>query len=300
MSNLYPSLIPSSVINPVRAVRMLEMVIVFVLAVSLAGLFWELNPAPETTMRRVTSSPVPITESGGGVNKANGIEDNPLSPAVKSLFGPPPDMTAALEKSVRETQLDLTLKGVLAHRRGRNKFALIARGEEDEQVYKPGDRISGAQLVDIEARRVILKRNDRYESLTLDAQSPPGWTFSPAESEVKEPGSVHRVGENRHVISRDTLQQQLDNLPRLLSKAEAVPYKQDGEPAGFRIVNIQAGSVFQDLGLQHQDIIRSINGISVRNPREAAEAYRTLKTAEAFRLNLTRGGREVTIDYSLR
>ena len=71
----------------------------------------------------------------------------------------------------------------------------------------------------------------------------------------------------------------------------------NGLEAGFRIVDIEPDSVFDKLGLLQEDVIVSVNGVSVRNNQEALAAYQSFKSADALQLGLLREGREVTIDF---
>ena len=111
---------------------------------------------------------------------------------------------------------------------------------------------------------------------------------------------VARLSERQRVVARAALDQHLGSLPSLLRQAKAVPYLSNGEPAGFRVVGIDKGSVFEDLGLRQEDVIVAVNGVSVRNIQEALAAYRSFRSAEAVRLDLLRGGREVSLDFSIQ
>ncbi len=296
-------------VSPPRLINCLEVVLVIALAVALADLAWQLFPLPQDSGQRgegrksagaMTGERV---QSGGVLSPAYRAASGRPSPAVFSLFGKAENSgftPGFAEEEVQETELDLTLKGVLAQRDGDRKLALIARGNEKEEVYWLGDRIAGAEIIRIDSRRAILLRNGVRESLTLEVgELPRQATTGPSTGGGKSRG-ITKIDERRRVVTRELLDQQLDNLPGLLEQAKAVPYLNDGKQAGFRVVGIEEGSVFEDLGLRQEDIIVAVNGALVRNPREALAAYQSFKSAGAFQVDLLRGGREMTIDFSIR
>jgi type II secretion system protein C len=285
---------------PQRLIRGAEVLLVIGVAVALASLARDLvtgtaAPAPEAIIGSAPGT-APAGDAGAAALRQ-------VSPALKALFGTPAQGTAgAADEPVRETRLNLTLKGVLTQRDSDKKLALISRGSQKEEVYQVGDQVEGAEIIRIEPRRVIIRRDGVTEALTLEIRVPAGTNTAAPASNVEPRGNsgVRLVGENERAVSRGTFRQQMSNLPRLLQQATAVPHTENGRPAGFRVVDIQAGSIFQDLGIEQNDIIRSVNGISVRTPEEAMNAYRNLRTASRFRLDLVRGGREISIDYTVQ
>ena len=89
------------------------------------------------------------------------------------LFGQPENAAPVfVDETIKETALDLTLKGILARRGTARKVALIAQGDDEGKVYRLGDRIAGAEITHIEARRVVLLRNGRREALLLETAEP--------------------------------------------------------------------------------------------------------------------------------
>ncbi|HKJ70714.1 MAG TPA: type II secretion system protein GspC [Gammaproteobacteria bacterium] len=287
-------------LTPERGIRWAEAVLVVVLAVALANLVWDVVPAPGSG-----GAPGPAGHRSGGGSAAapEGQAAPSLSAATRRLFGTAPTDKGTAEEAgepVRETRLNLTLKGVLALEGSDRKLALIGRGGKDEEVYRVGDTVQGAEIVRIESRRVILIRNGVTEALNLKARKlKGGGGLLDTGGGSADPG-IRRTGKHQRAVSRETLKRNLDNLPRLLQQAKAVPMQRNGQTVGFRVVNIQQGSVFQDLGVKEGDVIRSVNDTPIRSPKQALEAYRKLRSADAFRLDVLRDGQPVTLQYSVQ
>lgn len=274
--------------------------LVAVLAVALAELVWLLVPPPDTgdtpthTSTRRSVQAYPDTP-------AHKHRERQLSPAVLSLFGQPGNAAPVLayrDEDLKETELDLTLKGILAGRARHRKLALIAEGGEKEKVYRIGNQIAGAEITHIASRRVILERKGVTESLTLETTKPRrGRSFT----NMKATEGITLIGDNERLVSRSLFDRQMQRLPEILSQAQTAPYwDNNGHKAGFRVVDIEADSVFEKLGLRQEDIIVTINGVSVRNNKEALAAYQSFRSADALQVGLLRDGQAMSVDFSIR
>jgi len=314
ISNLM-GMMSGSKLSPQQLIRGSEAVLVVLLAITLANLVWALLPGPSSSNLAVVLADQP-DYAAAPVAGSIGTGQQGVSPPLRDMFGRAVESEAGtqfVEEEIRETQLNLTLKGVLAHDNSTRKLALIARGNQKEEVYRVGDTIEGAEILDIRSRRVLIRRNGITESINLDVNiaqtrnsgdvAPPAinrGTVQGSSGFRSERSGIRRISDNERVVPQATLRQQLQNLPQLLTQAKAVPHTENGQQTGFRVVEIQDGSVFHDLGLEREDVIRAVNGTPLRTIDDALKAYSNLKSARSFQLDLLRRGRPLTIDFSVQ
>jgi general secretion pathway protein C len=288
-----------------RFVTLCELGLVVILAVSMGNLVilalnWEKSPDNESASKK--SLPNLAEQISNNISFSGTTK--PTS-KMYALFG---TSIAAQQRDssdeseeLEETQLNLKLKGILMNSESGIRLALIARPSTTEEIYRVGDEIEGAEIIRIEPRRVVIRRNGNTEAINLEIPI--------VESEVVNKtrrkatigrNGIGKVGENDRVVSQQTLRQQLNNLPRLLRQAKAIPHSVNGENMGFKVVEIQDGSIFQDLGLKQEDVIRSVNGTPIRTAEDALNAYRKLRTSNSFQLDLLRSGRAMTLNLSVQ
>jgi general secretion pathway protein C len=269
--------------------HLVELFLVIALAVKVAALVWHLVPsAPPSGAERkagtlVMSAPLPVSQPSLGANEE-----------IARLFGTPHAGAPAVAEAQpqRETPLDLTLKGVLARRDGGQQFALIAQGKTPEQVYSPGDFVAGAEILRVEPRRVVLRRNGVTESLTLEVE---------LLERIAQDDDLDANGASRlRVLDRLSLEREIDDLPKLMRQARAVPHSANGSPSGLRVTHVEQGSFLHDLGIRAEDVIRNVNGMPVRTLAEAREAYEGFRNAETFVIGVLRNDREITLQYSIQ
>jgi len=313
------SIVSGPKFSPQSLVRACEITLVILLAISLANFGWSLLPGPVGSDVDMTE----LREQQAMSNSSAFVSGNLatpalLSPLVKGMFGSVSESSgqsqAIATENIQQTQLNLTLKGILSNDSTAKHFALIARGSQKEEVYRVGDTIEGAEILQIESRRVLIRRNGVTEALNLEVKAGQPRNASVTAAPVTMPGlnrgaslgvsgdrsGIRMISDTQRVVSQDTLRQQLQNLPQLLTQAKAVPHMENGQSVGFRVTEIQPDSVFQQLGLEREDVIRAVNGSPVRSVDDAIKAYGNMKTATSFQLDLLRRGQPVTINFSVQ
>lgn len=71
-------------------------------------------------------------------------------------------------------------------------------------------------------------------------------------------------------------------------------------PAGFKMVSLEKGSVYEKLGLQKGDIIKTINGKPINNPQDAMDLTTLMKTADKIEIELVRDGSTRKLTYQIK
>lgn len=86
----------------------------------------------------------------------------------------------------------------------------------------------------------------------------------------------------------------------LFAGARVVPSLRNGEPNGFKLYSIQAGSIFEAIGLQNGDTVLGANGKPLATSADLMTAYAELKDAAEIRLSIVRKGEPRELSYRLR
>jgi len=263
---------------------LISLVLIVAVAYEAAGLTWTwLAPAPEvppatTTPRGPapgnTRSPTPrFGEQIAGVH----MFGEPRTRETEA--GRPP----AQAQEAPETQLDLTLRGVLAQGGG-DGLAIITDRQGDHRLYRVGDQLSGG--VEIEAiygDRVLLRRHGQLEALSLPKDDQEG--VSLAQDSGGDLGQ--RLARYRETVVQD---------PRQLSQlVRASPVRRSGRFVGYRLTPRSQEQLFRSLGLQQGDVVTAVNGIELDRPEKGLMAARSLLDAEQLDITVLRNGREINI-----
>lgn len=206
------------------------------------------------------------------------------------------------EKSAVRSSLDLALLATIVNFDPTLSLAAVKRaGETSPKAYRKGDMIENqATVLKINRGRIYFRNlnNNRLEYLDMLMQGPA--LFGELARQGADDGSIRRDSDTDYRVTRDELKKQTANLPQLLQQARAVPHMNaTGALDGFRITMIQAGSVFEKLGIQTGDVVKSVNGQPLDSPTKAMELYNALRDAPSVSISVERNGRVETFNYSM-
>ncbi len=205
------------------------------------------------------------------------------------LFGRAVPRSPAAEASVAPSNLNMTLTGVAARATG--GCALVIVQGQPEAAFCSGEEVSpGVRLDTVERDRIVIVRNGVREAVFMkDAES------GAAGVVVPPPPIVQSVGTDRQLVDRRQLQQQLGR-PEFLNQALIVP-NPDG---GFLVRQVQAGSLYEKLGLRPGDVIRNVNGQPLTSMDDVMRLYQQFGTAQRVLVDVQRQGRSETLYYDMR
>jgi general secretion pathway protein C len=265
------------------------LIAVTLLSYSLAQWSWRLVKPPIST-----SAPVMTTAKIAAPEAASTLRDL----LAANLFGMAPLGNAAYSPdTLPVTSLNLVLTGVMV--RGQGSYALIRIDGGDETPVTIGEELlAGARLHSVYPDRVVLARGGGYEVLllkeTIPALPPGSVTMNNARPASTAESGVRANG-NQYTVDRDVIQRQMQR-PEFLSQALIVP----NTGGGFLVRDVQAGSLYEKLGVRVGDVIRSVNGQPVNNIEDVMKLYQSMggiQQAGNIALDVTRGGRNQQLQY---
>ena len=263
-----------------KVINVVNVVLVVLLAYSLADLTWRLIPASEM-------EPLPPIVSSKASNQ---IPERAYNIARFHLFGKKQAQAKQLAAApLRETKLNLTLHGVVASDQPAFSGAIISAPGKNERFYSVETEVAGgAVLKEVHPDHVVLLRNGQYETLRLPEQ-----TLGQIQGNKAVPKAVNkaRVASAQPKVSlreyRDTLVRNPQELAGMVSIA---PYKEAGRVVGYTVKPGRDKAIFGQLGLQAGDVVTSVNGIKLNNPARGLSVLRTLTGNKEVQLEIRRNG----------
>ncbi len=234
--------------------------------------------------------------------------DTPEPPRAVEPAPPPPEVPA--------TPLPLKLVGIMAGRKAQApRFAIIeSTGNPPGQaVYQVGDSVQQVFIVDILPGCVVLDRGGEQQKLCFEKDAgtapvpgaAPRAAAAPVPPPAPRPGDaggadIVRVDPGTWQVRREKLLENFANVGSLSSQATVTPYFVQGQQLGFRLSQIRAGGVLQQMGLQEGDVLQKVNGLDIYTPQEALQAYQQLQTESTVRLSILRNNSPTTLTYEIR
>jgi general secretion pathway protein C len=213
--------------------------------------------------------------------------------------------------SQQDEDIQLKLLGT-SHLTSGKPFVIVEDSGGNQSLYRLGDTIQNVgRVVEISESRVVILHNGHRVAIEIpgadDAQATHERPFintpmirrrlrAPARSTV----GVHKLSPNRYVLDRSTVNKNLQNMAQLFTEIRAIPNLQNGAAQGFRLSEIQPGSIFQQIGLTDGDILTAAGGEPVNDPVKAMSLLDSLRNRSAITLNVIRNGAPVQLYYNIR
>lgn len=303
-----------------------------------SDLFWAIVGTRLDTRSRVASlSPATAAEATeqrsfqqfAVIQERNlfGARGRAVAPSSTPRTSPPP---APAAKPAPNLKLVGTVVG-----NGDHTYAVIEDlGTKRQELYRLGDLVHEARVVEVTRNRVVLDNRGRQEELlsfertdaaappsdsrarqpgarpaTTPRRQPPMLEAPPPEPPPPEPqenqeeaadAEIERVGDNMWRLNRDNLVEQVENFGQMMREARLTPHFTGGQPDGFMISNLPQDSFLGRMGLRSGDIMKGINGQKFGSLDEFFQIYQQLQTEPTLQLEVERSNRTETLTYEIR
>lgn len=197
------------------------------------------------------------------------------------------------------SSLPLNLVGTIVHANPAKSVASIEIKSGSKILpYFPNDTIENmAVVLKIERKKVIFRNTstNRLEYIQIKEEGPVSFGRTKPIQAVND--SPTEIG-----VKRTELNKWISNLPDLLQQATAIPNiipGTGGRVDGFKVIDIQPGSVFEKLGIKKNDVIKGVNGENIDSPAKAMELYNTLKNSARISLDVERNGSMTNLNFTV-
>ncbi len=251
-----------------------------------ARLVWLLVPVPSSdAWTPPPLSGIPAQTAGSSPSAYAAIAEAHLFGRADAAAEP----SAVAIEDAPETQLALQLRGVVAAADERFAHAIIADNSGTEKVYFLKDTVPGGATVQgIQPDRVVLSRGGVIEILPLPRISTGGPAPGVARP-VAAPPSARRA---QPASMQEVVAQNANTFTEIIRPQ---PFMPNGELKGYRIYPGRNRDQFVALGLQPGDLVTEINGMTLNNPAQAMELFRSLADTTQVTVTIEREGQPQTL-----
>ena len=208
------------------------------------------------------------------------------------------------------SDVGIAIVGTITNKSPADNVALIKERDTGRiQAVKIGYKVlSSLDVTHIAAKYIIVqKRSNRhlifqnkFAGEFAPTGSPSSRGYTNADLSFKEAGFERSSGKIHMTAAyRDRLIK--EQLSEILMQATAVPATgPDGRVIGFRLFQIEPGSIYAKAGFQDHDIVTEINGIELNNAAGAIKLLQSLKGAEEVDLSFVRNGNPTQVKINVR
>src|SRR3990172_3480815 len=196
--------------------------------------------------------------------------------------------------------LNINLRGIIAGGDENKNVAMIADESGKEGMYHFGEKVKDAQIIKIAHNRIIfLRANGQQEIFYLRKDDLPT-TLEPAE---KWKYIVKKIDDQNYEVDPKALLREVETLGQFIEQAAVIgTIFSQGKPLGIRIGNPTQSPLATSLGIVENDIIPSINNITIAEPQNRLKAYDSVTQAalgSIIKVGIKRADKDVFLSYKL-
>jgi len=144
--------------------------------------------------------------------------------------------------------------------------------------------------------------NDSLSSTQLASRATPGSRPTVPERSRRDAraldentGGISQIEEGVYEIDQKMLDELLSNPNDILTKARVVPHDD-----GLRFFAVRPNSIFSQIGIRNGDTVHRINDVELDNVENAFSLFEELKGQRKFSIDLTRRGKRLTYEYTVK
>ena len=269
-----------------RATTVVNLLLLCLLTYTVAELTWRFIPGPVS----LPPPPPPVQ----AVVQSSSLKTWNID--RWNLFGVKQEIREPTKPAVAEipeTKLKLILRGIFASDDPKQGGAIIADPRNQENFYTVGSTVPGnAVLKEIYPDRVVLMRNNQFETLRLPKESV---ELQDGGSAASPPSSIPRSSrDSSSVINGAGLREYRDalvnNPQQIVNLVQISPKNEGGQFIGYEVQPGRDKSFLSRFGLQPGDVVTSVNGIELDTPAKGLNLLRSLPDTNEYRIELMRNG----------
>ena len=191
---------------------------------------------------------------------------------------------------------NLTLVGTVVA--GKESLALIRIGAKPRVLRLDEEVLPGVKVVAIGRKQVVLSDHGTRQELLLKQSK---------EAKSKPVRRTNKLAAGRGIVAVDkgtwkvaktVVDSARKNFTALLQTARMVPQVKNGQTIGFKLIEMEKGSLLEQIGLKVGDLIVEVNQVKLNSPEKALQIFQQVREANNITLGLIRNGKPETFEYS--
>ena len=177
-----------------------------------------------------------------------------------------------------------------------NPIAVVGT-EDGTKHIRPGESIDGYRLDAVRFRQAYFTKDKRQ--ILLMAGQNPTTAISSKEIKIEEGIEVKDTQINMSTTLRNYFSDK-EGLLTIMMQAGAQAVIEDDEVIGFRLLEIDQGSIYDIIGLKNHDVILSIDGIPITGALMAIKLLHRIRKMDNFSFTRLREGVTQVMDVAIK
>jgi len=225
-----------------------------------------------------------------------------LSAINRDLFGAAQESVDTSKQikteDLERTALNISLLGTVSGDNENSVAIIQERAKRSQSLYKIGDTIQNATIIEILRGKVILRVGSKNQILTMEENTSASGS-TPRSQDINRRRAPSVAG-TTITLDQSMVRRSLGDISKLLSQVRVRPHYKNGKPDGLMLSQVKPNTIFTRLGLRNGDVIQNVGGKTIENPDDIMGFYEELKSGSDVSLEIMRRGKKKALNYRFR
>ncbi|MBL4889911.1 MAG: hypothetical protein JKX97_07830 [Candidatus Lindowbacteria bacterium] len=240
--------------------------------------------------------PVQLTGQGAKFTKIEVASGYELGTTLFGIFDEPElivEESIEIEPEVQILRRKMLVMGILKDDFRASAIIKDVSGDSI-QIFYLGSKVFGPEYIkEVQPGSIILTSRRGERTLYLGQVSEAD--KAPVVAKAKPKRKRARKGMR---ISKAEINASASSPEEIIGKSKIVPeIGKGGKIVGFKLLDVQAGSIIQKMGIESGDVIKQVNGYPLNDLARAPEILQKLKTASEIHMLVKRNGQDKAMSY---
>jgi general secretion pathway protein C len=200
---------------------------------------------------------------------------------------------------------DLLVTGTLSGNTNFARVTIRAKGKEEADEFKIGQKVAGYEVKAIYNHYVVLFKNGIH--LRVEIEETIGEAKKRIAAKEKSPEEVAGKPNpdgcpvTKKIISRTDFERTLKNPADIYKDARFGPNLVEGKGIdGYKLSVVPSNHIFYALGARNGDIVKRVNGLPLVDTEKMLELWSSIKNAVKIVVDIDRKGKCLSYEFAIR
>ncbi len=169
-----------------------------------------------------------------------------------------------------------------------SSFIAVENQQNKIEFVDLNSTFNGYKLIGIELYKAIFEKDGKnYELLLIDEKTLP----KAEEREILE--------SNIYNVKKDVVQKFATDFDEIWKHITIEEIKENDVILGFKVIHIKPDSIFNQIGLKPNDIIKAVNNVELKSYADAFNVYKKINELDSLKITFIRDNEEKEIEYEI-
>jgi general secretion pathway protein C len=208
-----------------------------------------------------------------------------------------------IEKKDYKFISNILLKAIYSTSKYDGWIIILEKNSKKTKILSVGDKVKGYSLKSIYKKFVIFEKDKKEYKLQLsNISGKKQYTNHIIKNKIQNniKKEIVKQDDNSFSLKRGLINSYIKRPTKIWKEISMKEVYKDGKIDGFKVNKLSKKSVFYQLGLKKNDVIKNVNNIELKSYGSAMKLYKKVGNMKNLKMIILRGDQEMELEYEIK